>query len=133
LVCGHIGEHQAHDLRRIEILGNGHRVAFRHAYALGVRAPDRQHADAVADSEPRAARTKLLDDAHELVSRRERWFRTAEIRASAELRIGERCAGGEDPHADFAGARKRRVRLDDIEDLGTAEACDDYSPHGRGR
>src|SRR5204862_7174738 len=95
--------------------------------------PHRQHADAVADSQPRAARAELFDDADELIARRERRLRPAEIGAGAQLRVGERYAGGQHPDADFAPPGARRLRLHELENLGTAEPRDDNSLHGPGR
>jgi len=68
---------EAEDLPGIEVLGHVDGAGLRHANALGVGAEDRQRADAVAHAQPRAARTQLLDDADELVARRERRLRRA--------------------------------------------------------
>src|SRR5205814_8395875 len=85
------------------------------------------------DSQPRAARAELSDDADELIARRERRLRPAEIGAGAQLRVGERYAGGQHPDADFAPPGARRLRLHELENLGTAEPRDDNSLHGPGR
>ena len=123
------GEHEAHDLRRVEVLGHLDRVRLRHADALRVGAPHRQRADAVSHSQPRAARAELLDDADELVAGRERRLRHAEIRAGAQLGIGERHARGQDPDADLARTRPGVLVLHDPQDLGPAEVVDDDALH----
>ena len=131
LVRGHVREDEAHDLRRVEVLGHLDRVLLRHADALRVGAPHRQRADTVSLSQPRAARAELLDDADELVAGRERRLRAAEIRAGADQRIGERHAGGQNPDADLARTRSGIVLLHHPQDLGPAEVIDDDALHGR--
>jgi hypothetical protein len=42
------------------------------------------------------------------------------VRAGAQLRVGERHPGGQDPDANLAGARPGIVLLDDLQDLGLA-------------
>src|SRR5829696_9812516 len=53
-------------------------------------------------SQPRAARTQLINDADELVAGCERRLRAAEIGAGAYQRIGERHAGSQSPDAHLA-------------------------------
>ena len=121
---------EAHDLRRIEVLGHLDRVLLRHADALRVGPPDRQRTDAVSHSQPRAARAELLDYADELVAGRERRLRPArDICAGAELGIGERHAGGQNPDEDLALARSRIALLHHLQDLGSAEVIDDDTFH----
>ena len=105
LVGGHIGEHEAHHLRRVEVLGHLNRARLRHADALRVGAPHRQRADAVSLPQPRAGRAELVDDADKLVAGRKRRLRRAEIRAGAKLSIGERHPGSQDPDAYLARPR----------------------------
>ena len=52
LVGGHVGEDEAQDLRRVEVVGHLDRVRLRHADALRVGAPHRQRADAVSLAQP---------------------------------------------------------------------------------
>jgi hypothetical protein len=84
LVGGHVGEDEAHDLRRVEVLGHLDRVPLRHADTLRVRSPHRQRGDTDSLAQPRAARAELLDDADKLVSGREGRLRAAEIRTGAQ-------------------------------------------------
>jgi hypothetical protein len=81
------------------------------------------------DEAARAARAELLDNADELVTGRERRLRPAEIRAGAQLGIGERHAGGQNPDADFARTRSGIVVLHYPQDLGSAEVIDDNTLH----
>ena len=129
LVGGHVGEHEAHDLRRVEVLGHLDRVRLQNTDALRVGAPHRQRADTVSHSQPRAARAELLDDADKLVAGRERRLRHAEIRAGAQLGIGERHAGGQNPDADLARTRPGIVVLHHPQDLGPTEVIDDDALH----
>ena len=89
LVAGHVGEDEAHDLPRVEVLGHLDRVRLRHADTLRVGTPHRQRGDAISLPQPRAARAELLDDADELVAGREGSLRPAEIRTRAKKRVGE--------------------------------------------
>jgi len=84
LVGGHVGEDEAHDLRRIEVLGHLDRVPLRHTDTLRVRAPHRQRGDTISLPQPRTARAELLDDPDELVAGREGRLRAAEIRTGAQ-------------------------------------------------
>jgi hypothetical protein len=130
LVGGHVGKEEAQDLPWIEVLGNVDCAGLGHADAVRVRAPDRQRADAVTHLQPRAVRPELLDDAYELVAGRERWLRRAgDIRAGAQLGIGERHPGGQDPDAHLARTRSGIVLLDHAQDLGPAEVIDDDTLH----
>ena len=130
LVGGHVGEDQADDLRRVQVLGHIDRILPRHADEFSVCAPLRQRADAVSHMPPRrGVCAELVDDADELISRREWRFRPAEIRAGAHLGIAEGHAGGQDPDADLAATRSGIVRLDDLYDFGTAEPVDQDSLH----
>jgi hypothetical protein len=72
-----VGEHEAQDLGRVQVLGDLDRARLRHTDALRVGPPHRQGADAVSFSQARAARAELFDDADELVARRERRLRSA--------------------------------------------------------
>lgn len=129
LVGGHVREDEAHHLRGVEVLGNLDRILLRHADPLRVGAPDRQGADTVSLAQARATRTELLDDADELVARRERWLRPTEIRACAYQRVGERHARCQDPHADLARTRARIGFVYHPQDLGAAEAVDHDTLH----
>jgi hypothetical protein len=84
LVGGQVGEDEAYDLGRVELLGHLDRVLLRHADTLRVGAPHRQRGDTVSLSQPRATRAELLDDADEFVAGRKRRLRTAEIDAGAQ-------------------------------------------------
>ena len=109
------GKEEAQDLPRIEVLGNVDRAGLRHADAVRVRAPDRQRADAIAHAQPRAARAELLDDADELVAGRERRLRGArEVRAGAQLGIGERHPGRQNLDEHLARTRSRILLLDHL-------------------
>ena len=130
LVGGHVREDEAHDLRRVEVLGHLDRELLRHADPLGVRAIHRQHADAVSLLQPLAARAELLDDADELVAGRERRLRTAHVRAGSDLRIGERYPGRQDPDADLVPPRSGSVLVHHPQDLGPTEVIDDDTLHG---
>jgi hypothetical protein len=72
-----VGEHEAQDLGRVQVLGDLDRARLRHTDALRVGPRHRQGADAVSFSQARAARAELFDDADELVARRERRLRSA--------------------------------------------------------
>ena len=49
LIGGHIGEHEAHDLCGVEVLGNHDRTRLGHAHLLGIGAPNREGSDAITD------------------------------------------------------------------------------------
>jgi hypothetical protein len=129
LVSGHVDEHQAQHLRRVEVLGHLDRVLLEHADALRVGAPHRQRADAVSHVQPRAARAELLDDADELVAGCERRLRHAEVGAGAQHCVGVRHAGGQNVDADLPWPRFGNVVLDDPQDVGTAVVIDDDALH----
>ena len=130
LVGGHVGKQEAQDLRRIEVLGNLDRAGLRHADAVRVGAPHRQRADAIAHPQPRAVRAELLDDADELVAGRERRLRGAgEVRAGAQLGIGERHPRGQNPDEHLARTRSGNLLLDHLQDLGPAVVIDDDALH----
>jgi hypothetical protein len=118
LVAGHVGEDEAHDLRRVEVRGHLDRVLLRHADTLRVRAPHHQRGDTVSHLQPRAPGAELLDDTDELVARRERRLRATEIDTRTQQRIAERHAGGQNPHAHLARRRSGIVLLDHLQDLG---------------
>src|SRR5262249_30362799 len=83
-----------------------------------------------AYSQPRAARPELFDDTNELVAGRERGLRGArEVRAGAQLRIGERNAGREDVDAHLARPRSRSVLLHHGQDLWPADTINDDTLH----
>src|SRR5262249_5105038 len=88
-----------------------------------------QRSHAIAHVQPLAARTELLDDADKLVARRERRLRTAKVRPGAELRIGERYAGGEHFDADFSLTRHRDLGLHHGHDLGSTIVTHDAALH----
>src|SRR5215204_2194477 len=74
---------------------------------------------------------ELLDDADELVAGRERRLRPAgDIRAGAQLRIGEGDPGGQDRDAHLARPRSRILVLDHLQDLGPAESLNYDTLHG---
>src|SRR5690606_3051229 len=75
--------------------------------ALRVRAPNGQRTDAISLSEPRAAWAEGLDDADELVARRERRLGAVEVRAGSELGIGERHLRRRESIASPKSARRR--------------------------
>jgi hypothetical protein len=82
-------ENEAHDLRRVVVLGHLDRVRLQHADLLRVTTPDGQRADAVSVPQARTARADFLDHPDELVPGRERRLRHAEIGARPQLGIGE--------------------------------------------
>jgi hypothetical protein len=84
LVGGRVGEDEAHDLRRVEVVGHLDRVLLRHADTLRVGAPHRQRGDTISLPQPRAAQAELLDDADELVAGSEGRLRAAEIVTGAQ-------------------------------------------------
>jgi hypothetical protein len=130
LVGRHVGEDEANDLCRIEILRHLHGARLRHANAFGIRAPHRQRADAVPWVEPGAARTELLDDANELVARRKRWsWAAGDVRPRAQLGIGERHAGCQDAYAYLAPNWFRNVILHYLHDLGATIVINDHAFH----
>jgi hypothetical protein len=125
LVGGQVGEDQARDLRRVEVVGHRDCVHLGHADAFRVGAPHGQRGDPVSHVHPRAARTDLLDDADELVTGCERRRRHTEVGAGAQLCVGERDTGGKHPDAHVASARSGNVDLDHLQDIGSAEVIDD--------
>jgi hypothetical protein len=129
LVRSHVDEDKAQDLRRVEVLGHLDRVRLRHADVLRVGSPHRQSADAVPNTQPRAARAELLDDADELVAGRERWPWHAEIRAGAQHGVGVRHPGGKNSHPDLARTRSGNVGVHHPQDLGPAVVIDNDALH----
>jgi hypothetical protein len=131
LIGRHVRQHEADNFRRVEVRGHLNRVRLEHADPLRVGAPDRQRGDTVPLAQPRAGRAELLDDADKVVAWRERRLRHAEIRAGAQLSVGERHAGGQDPDAHLARPRLRNVIVHHPQDLGAAVAIDDDPLHCR--
>ena len=129
LVRRHVGEHEAQDLRRIEVLRHLDGAGLRHAHALRVGTPHRQRADTVSDAQPCGARAQLLDNTDELVAGRERRIRHAEIGPGAQHGIGIGHARGQHPDPDLARTRSGIVLLNHLQDLGTAEVIDDDTLH----
>jgi hypothetical protein len=89
LIRGHVREQEAQHFGRVEVFGHLDHVFLPQADALRVRTPHGQRADTVSDTQTRALRSELLDDAYELIAGGERRLRHAEIRAGAQLGIGE--------------------------------------------
>jgi hypothetical protein len=130
LIGGHVGKEEAEDLPGVEVLGNVDCAGLRYADAVRVGAPYGQRTDAITHAQPRALRTELFDDTDELVAGRERWLRRArEVRAGAQLGIGERHPGCQNLDAHLARTRSRIVLLHHPQDLGPAEVVDDYALH----
>ena len=129
LVGRHVWKDEAHDLCRVPVLGHLDRIFLRHADALRVGAPHGQCAHAFALAQPLAAWAERLDDAHELVPGRERRLRSAEVRAGAQLRIGERNAGRQHPHPHLARARPWNLVLHHLHDLGATIVINDDALH----
>jgi hypothetical protein len=72
LVSGRVGQHEAHHLGRVELVGDLDRVRLRQADALGIGAPCRQRGHPDSRSQPRTPRPEFLDDAEELIAGGER-------------------------------------------------------------
>jgi hypothetical protein len=70
-----------------------------------------------------------LDDADELVTRRERRLRASEISPSSKLGICEGDARGEDLDSNLSRPRFRDLGLDDRDDLGPAILTHDDALH----
>ena len=130
LVGGRVGQDQAHDLRRVQVLGHLDRLRLGHADVLGVAAVGGQRGDPVPDVQPRAARAELVDDADDLVAGCERRPGHAEVRAGAQLGIGQRHPRGQDPDAHLTRTRPGDLVLHHPQDLGPAEVIDDNALHG---
>ena len=129
LIGSHVREDEAHDLARVEILGHLDRVRLQNTDALRVRAPHRQRADTASDAQPGAARAELLDHADELVARRERRLRHAQIRADAEHGVGVRHASRENSDEHLARTRSRILILHHPQDLGPTVVINDDTLH----
>ena len=84
LVRRHVDEDEVEHFARVHVLRDLDGVFFQDADALGIRAPDGQRADAIADLQPLATRTDLFDYADELIARRERRPRYTEVGAGPQ-------------------------------------------------
>src|SRR6266568_2528768 len=80
-------------------------------------------------AQPRTARAQLLDDTDELVARRERRIRHAEIGPGAQHGIGIGHARGQHPDPDLARTRPGVILLNHPQDLGPAIVIDDDTLH----
>ena len=102
---GEIGERDAHRFGGIDAIGDRHEETRGADRVLGVAADDAEIGDHLALAWLGYAGAGLLDDADEVVTRRERQ-RPLEVRIASTPNegIGEAGAGGEYLDADLAGA-----------------------------
>ena len=123
---GELGERNAHRFGGIDAVGDRHQETRGADRVLAVAADDAEIGDHLTLARLGHAGAGLLDDAHEVVARRERQ-RPLEVwvAAASDEGIGEAGAGGEHFDAHLAGAGVGDGRLfRQFQDLGAAEPGD---------
>jgi hypothetical protein len=84
----------------------------------------------VAHPQPRATRAELFDDADKLVAGRERRLRGArEVRAAAQLGVGERDPRRQNLHEHLAWPWSGILVLDHLQHVGPAEMVNNDALH----